>query len=104
MARVKIELWMWLGKVLGEDFQSPSEMRSILETDVGEGTAVKALFDRLAEKYPPVGEKVFNRTTKRFYPNVVVLFNDQVIGLNELHEKILKEDDHVKIVSLYVGG
>ncbi len=104
MARVKIELWMWFGKVLGGDFQSPSQMRSILETDVEEGMAVKVLFDRLAESYPPVGEKVFNRTAKGFYPNVVVLFNDQVISLNELHEKILKEGDHLKIVPLYVGG
>lgn len=104
MIRVKVELWMWLGKELGGDFQSPSEMCSILETNVEEETLVKMFFYDLASRYPAIGEKVFNRETMRFYSNVFVVFNDQVIGLNELHEKVLQEGDKMRVVPMYVGG
>lgn len=102
--RVTIELWMWLGKRLDGEFRSPSEMRSVLTTEVEEGTQVKTLFDHLSETYPPIAEKVFDRTVKHFHPNVVVLFNDQVINQAELDQKVLTEGDYVKVVPMYVGG
>jgi sulfur carrier protein ThiS len=104
MNRVKIELWMWLGKELGADFRSVSEMCSVLEKEVQDGTAVKDLFAELAEKYQSIGEKVFNKEKKLFNPNVIVMFNDQVISLKELHERILKEGDKLKVMPIYVGG
>ena len=45
-----------------------------------------------------------DREKSRFYPSVVVTFNDRVTGLKELHEKILKDGDKVKVVPMYVGG
>ena len=104
MARVKLELWMWMGKELGRDFYSPSEMSSILETEVEDGTVVRAFFNHLADHYPPIAKKVFDRTNNQVYPNVVVTFNDRVIGLNELYNQILKDGDKVKVVQMYVGG
>jgi sulfur carrier protein ThiS len=47
---------------------------------------------------------VFDREKSRFYPSVVVTFNDRVTGLKELHEKILIDGDKVKVVPMYVGG
>ena len=34
---ITVELWLWLGKELGPDFQSTSDMRLIREEFVGEG-------------------------------------------------------------------
>ncbi len=104
MARVTLELWMWMGKELGGDFYSPSEMSSILETDVEDGTDVRTFFNHLADQYPPIAKRVFDRTKKQVYPNVVVTFNNRVIGRNELYDQVLKEGDRVKAVQMYVGG
>jgi molybdopterin converting factor small subunit len=104
MARVTLEFWMGMGKELGGDFRSPSQLSSILEIEVEDGIAVTILFHHLADRYPPIGERVFDREKSRFYPSVVVTFNDRVTGLKELHEKILKDGDKVKVVPMYVGG
>ena len=104
MARVTLEFWMGMGKALGEDFRSPSEISSILETEVEEGISVATLLGCLADRYPPVGEKVFDRKKNQFYPSVVVTFNEKVIGFKELHEKILKDGDKVRVVPMYQGG
>ena len=95
---------MWMGKELGSDFQSLSEMGSVLETGVESGTAVRAFFRGLSGQYPPIGKKVFSRETNQFYPDVVVTLNDRVIGLNELYDRILREGDKLKVVPMYVGG
>jgi len=104
MVRVRLEVWMWMGKDLGSDFQSLSEMGSVLETGVEGGTAVRAFFRGLSGLYPPIGQKIFSRETDQFYPNVVVTVNDRVIGLNELYERVLLEGDKIKVVPMYVGG
>jgi len=104
MAHVTLEFWMGMGKELGGDFRSPSQLSSILETEVEDGIPVTALFHHLADRYPPIGEKVFDREKNQFYPSVVVTFDDRVIGLKELHEKSLKDGDRVKVVPMYVGG
>jgi sulfur carrier protein ThiS len=102
--RVTLELWMWLGKELGEDFRSVSDMCSVLKKEVAEGTTVKELFADLAGAYPPIGEKIFDREKKVFNSNVIVMFNERVIASKELHERILKEGDHLRVMPIYVGG
>jgi len=80
--RIQVELWLWLNKELGGDFQSPSEMRSLTEMEVENGTTVRNLFDRLADRYPVIGQKVFNRENRKFYPNLSVILTskDEVIS------------------------
>jgi molybdopterin converting factor small subunit len=104
MVRVTLEFWMGPGKDLGGDFRSLSELSSILETEVEDGIAVTALFQRLAGRYPPISEKVFDREKNEFYPSVVVTLNERVIGLKELYEKHLSEGDKITVVPMYVGG
>ncbi len=104
MARVTLELWMWMGKELGGDFYSPSEMSSVLETEVEDGTDVRAFFSRLADQHPPIAKRVFDQAKKQVYPNVVVTFNGRVIGRNELYGQVLKDGDKVRAVQMYVGG
>ena len=95
---------MWLANALGEDFTSPSEMRSILEMDADEGTTVRKLFNELAGRYRPIEETIFSVETKRFSSNVVVLFNDRVISLDKVYEKVLKNGDKIKVLPIYAGG
>ena len=104
MVRVRLEVWMWMGKDLGSDFQSLSEMGSVLDAGLEGGTSVRAFFRGLSSQYPPIGQKIFNRETDQFYPNVVVTLNDRVIGLNEVYDRILQEGDKIKVVPMYVGG
>ena len=95
---------MALGKALGEDFHSPSELRSELDVDVEEGMTVKELFGQMAERYPPIAERVFNGEDGDFYANVIVILNDRVISRNKLHEGILQDGDRIKVVPVHMGG
>jgi len=104
--RIQVELWLWLDKELGGDFQSPSEMRSLTEMDVENGTTVRNLFDRLADRYPVIGQKVFNRENRKFYPNLSVILTskDDVISPYSGEDNVLQDGDKIKILPIYVGG
>lgn len=103
---IQVELWMWLSRELGGDFQSPSEMRSLTEMDVEEGITVQKLFDHLADRYPVIGKKVFNRENKKFYPNLSVILSskDEVIHPHHGENSVLKDGDKIKVLPIYVGG
>ena len=97
---------MWLGGELGEDFQSPSEMRSIKDMEIEEGLTVIHLFGRLAFQYPLIGQKIFNRETKKFHPNlsVIVTLNGQVISPFNIEENVLKDGCKITVLPYYAGG
>jgi molybdopterin converting factor small subunit len=104
MNRVTIELWLWLGNELRGDFKSVSEMRSVKEENVEEGTTIRQLLDHLAKCHPPIAEKVFDLTEKTVYPYVIVNYNDRVISPYEVYDKVLKDGDKITILPMYVGG
>ncbi len=104
--RIQVELWLWLNKELGEEFQSPSEMRSVAEMNVEEWTTVQDLFTRLADRYPIIGQKVFNRQNGKFYPNLSVILTskEEVISPYSGEDSVLKDGDRIKVLPIYVGG
>jgi len=104
--RIQVEIWMWMGDKLGDDFQSPSEMRSMKEMDVEEGLTVIQLFERLAARYPSIREKIFNQEKKSFYPNLSVIGtrNGQAISPFQIENTILKDGDKITVLPYYAGG
>ena len=102
MVRVKVELWMWLAEQLGPDFVSPSKMRSVLETEVEEGTTVRDLFENLAERYPPIREKVFRDHS--FDQYVVLNLNDTSVSPCEVCDRTLQDGDKITVLPMYLGG
>jgi molybdopterin converting factor small subunit len=104
MNRVTIELWLWLGKELGDDFESPSEMRSIREEHVEEGTTIRQLLGNLARHYPPIARTIFDTKAKRLLPHVVVNYNDRVISPHVVHNQVLKDGDKITVLPMYMGG
>jgi molybdopterin converting factor small subunit len=93
---------MWLGKELGENFESPSSMRSILETVVEDGTTVGQLFEALADQYHPIEEKVFR--DRGFVPHVAVTMNGRIVNALELYDRVLQDGDGVTVMPMYAGG
>ena len=104
MIKVKLEIWMPLGRSLGNDFHTPSDTYSIWEHEIEDGVTVGKLFDQLAENYQPIREKIFERARHRFYPDVVVTLNNQTIYAHELYDRVLKEGDKVTVLSILPGG
>jgi sulfur carrier protein ThiS len=104
MNRVTIELWFWLRNELGKDFESPSKMRSIREEKVEEGTTIRQLLHSLANRYPPIAQKIFDIKGKSIYPNIVVNYNDSVISPHIVHDQVLRDGDKITILPMYVGG
>jgi molybdopterin converting factor small subunit len=97
MNRITIEIWLWLGRELGDDFESPSEMRSIKEENVEEGISIRQLLDNLAGRYPPIARK-------RLLPHIVVNYNDRVISPHIVYDQVLKDGDKITVLPLYMGG
>jgi molybdopterin converting factor small subunit len=104
MNQVTIELWFWIGKELGKDFESQSEMRSYKKEMVEEGTTIRQLLDQLARSHPTIGERVFDTQQERLYPHVVVNYNDRVIDPHIVHDQVLRDGDKITILPMYVGG
>ncbi len=104
MNHVTVEIWLWLGKELGGDFKSLSEMRSLKEESVEEGTTIHQLLDRLARRYPPIAQNIFDPKVKDVYTHVVVNYNDQVISPYIVHEQVLRNGDKITVLPVYVGG
>ena len=104
MNSVTVELWLWLGKELKGGFESPSEMRSVRNEVVEEGTNIGQLLNNLANRYDPFGQKVFDIRGKKLHPHVVLTYNDHVISPHNLYEQVLKEGDKITIMPLYTGG
>ena len=104
MIRVTIELWLWLGKDLGGDFASPSEMRSIREEAVEEGATIRQLLDTLACRYPLIARTVFDTNTKKIFPHILVNYNERVISPHIVNDQILNDGDKITVLPVYEGG
>ena len=100
----KVNVVFWMGKDLGEDFKPLSAIRSLLEVDAEKGSTVRTLFGKLAEQYDQIGKKDFSKETQSFYLDIVVVFNDRLIKMDELYNKVLQEGDYITILPMYVGG
>ena len=93
-----------MGKDLGEDFKPLSAIRSLLEVDAEKGSTVRTLFGKLAEQYDQIGKKVFCKETQSFYLDIVVVFNDRLIKMDELYNVVFQEGDNITILQMNVGG
>jgi len=104
MARVKLEIWMQLGKELEKDFDALSEMRFIREEEVRDGVTVRDFFDDLGNRYKPIREKIIRAGRSSFYPDVVVTLNDRIIAPSELFDRVLNDGDKIAVLPMFVGG
>ena len=100
MVQVKVEFWMWSGKELGPDFESPTDKRATLNLCVAEGTTVRALFEDL-ERYPMVKKEIFDRN---FHADINLALNSLVMGHDELYDRVLTHGDTISVLPMYVGG
>ena len=100
----KIKVVSWMGKDFGGDFKPLSATRSLLEIDAENGSTVKSLFGQLTEQYDQIDKEVFCKETQNFYPDIVVIFNDRMIRVDQLNNKVLHEGDCITILPMYVGG
>lgn len=104
MSRVTIELWLWLGGELREDFESLSEMRSKREEKVKEGTTIRELLCYLAKRYHPIAREVFDLKKNKVYSHIIVNYNDRAINPHTVHDQILRDGDRITILPMYMGG
>ncbi|MHB0869369.1 MAG: MoaD/ThiS family protein [Chloroflexota bacterium] len=102
MVRVKTEFWMWLGKELGPEFESPTDMRANLQSEVEEGITVRQFLDRLAERYPLIRERVFPDHQLGQY--VVATLNHRGMDREDLYRQLLRDGDVITVLPIYVGG
>ena len=104
MARVKLEIWMRLGKELEGDFDVLSEMRFVRQEEVKDGITVRDFFDDLGNRYKPIREKIIGAGRSSFCSDVVATLNDRVITPSELFDRVLKDGDKITVLPMFVGG
>src|SRR4030042_4238688 len=102
MIRVRLEIWVQLEN-LGADFHSTG-VCATREEEVEDGITVRDLFDRLAEKYQPFRENIFQRGKGIFNPDIVVTLNDRVISPDEIYPKVLRDGDKITVLPMFGGG
>jgi len=104
--RIRIELWMWLGKDPGAGFQALSEMRSMREMDVEEGLTVLQLLARLAAQSPVLEEKIIDRKNRNLLPtlSVVVTHDGLAVSPFDMEKSEMKDGYKITVLPLYVGG
>jgi sulfur carrier protein ThiS len=102
--RIRLEIWLRLGKDLGKDFQRLSDTCYVLEEETGDGVTVRNFFGCLADKEQLIQEKIFKSGEDIFYPEVVVTLNDLIISPEELYERILKDGDKITVLPMFAGG
>ncbi len=85
-------------------FKSLSEMRSLKEESVEEGTTTHQLLDSLARRYPPIAQNIFDPKMKEVNPHIVVNYNDQIISPYVVHDQVLRDGDKITVLPVYVGG
>ena len=104
MNRVTVELWLWLGNELKGEFSSLSEMRSVREEVIEEGTSIGDLLHSLGNRCLPIRQHVFDTLRKKLDPNVFLIYNDQVLPADMVLQRVLKGGDKITIMPLYTGG
>jgi sulfur carrier protein ThiS len=102
MNSVTVELWLSLGHDLGNDWVSVSAVRSLLETQVEEGTTVQELFDTLAMSYDAIRRKVFDNQS--FSAGVVLKINEGLIPLGQVLARKIEQGDNITVLPVYAGG
>jgi molybdopterin converting factor small subunit len=100
MVRVKVEFWMWSGKELGPDFESPTDKRATLSLCIADGTTIRALFEGL-ECYPMIKSEIFDHA---FHPDITLTLNSRVMGYDELYGMVLTDGDRISVLPMYAGG
>ncbi len=100
MVRVKVEFWMWSGKELGPDFESPTDKHATLSLCIADGTTVRALFEDL-ERYPMIKSEIFDHA---FHPDITLALNSRVMGYDELYGMVLTDGDRISVLPMYAGG
>lgn len=102
MAKVKVEFWMFQGKEMGKEFESPTDTRAVLETSVEEGTTVRSLFEDLANRYSRISEKIFK--DHRFNKLVVVAVNGRGVHIDKVYDRVLRDGDRITLIPTSMGG
>ena len=102
--QVTIELWLWLGTELMPDFEPLSTMRCARKEGIDEGMTIGQFLEQLANRYPPLAQKVFDIVEKKPNPYVVINYNNEVSNPHFICDQVLHDEDKITILPLYLGG
>jgi hypothetical protein len=96
---VKLTLYSWAARTLGNEKDTEITLNLPLPT---QGT-VKGLMDEMAERYPIFAREVYNTTTARVTPEIILILNGRSISQNQMQIP-LKNGDLLSLVTLTDGG
>lgn len=103
MSKVRLEILSWLTETLDLDIEGESDAIS-LEQEIEEGKTVRDLLNRLAARYQPFGQVVFDVKSQKLTDRVSIFFNGSNLELaNGLATK-LSDGDTLTFVAPIIGG
>ena len=101
MSKVRLEILSWLTETLGIEGTSDNVS---LDQEIEEDKTVRDLLNRLATRYQPFGQIVFDVKAQKLTDRVSVFFNGRNLELVNGLETKLSDGDILTLVASIDGG
>jgi len=101
---IRVELELWLGEELGDDFQVVSPIRSRALVEIREGATVAQLLAALASDHPLFAKRVFDLEMGSLRSDLVLLKNERLVARSRIAGETLAQGDRIRVVPVYAGG
>ncbi len=99
MAALKVRLEFWMADRLGWGDPGPV----VLEEPLQEGESLRGMLTRLAQRFGPSSEALFDPQTQSLSSEVTIVMNDH-INLPQGLDTTLKDGDRVLFLPILAGG
>ncbi|MFH0769268.1 MAG: MoaD/ThiS family protein [Chloroflexota bacterium] len=101
MSTVRLEILSWLTEKLGIEETS---YKVTLDQEIEEDNTVRDILNRLATKYKPFGQVVFDVKAQKLTDTVSIFFNGRNLELANGLETKLSDGDTITFAPPIVGG
>lgn len=100
IVHVTVEAVAWVTQFVGGD----GTRRRIFDEAVPLGATVRSVLLGLCERYPALGEALWDPTGKGLAEHIEVFVNDAVLDLTHSLDSPVREGDRITLIGQYTGG
>ena len=97
---VTVEVVAWVTRFVGGD----GTRRRLFDEVAAPGATVRSVLSQLSDRYPTLGDALWERPAGGLSEHIEVLVNDAVLGLTHTLDSAVQTGDRITLVGQYTGG